>query len=108
MTTFRRAAVLSVLAAAFALLTSINLYAAPGATYSEKGFYCIQTAGGGGSLVVGWPSLTGSSTTSMTYTETVYFSVVVYRFNETTRVWDPYRFLPTGGNPSYVNNWYVG
>lgn len=91
------------LAAVFALLTSIPLNA--GATYSEKGFYCVSNGlGTGGSLMIHWPSLTSVSG----YPENVYFTAVIYRYDPATGNDTVWAYAP--GTMVYNNayTWYVG
>jgi len=98
-----------VLVAAVALLTSSNLNA--GATYSEKGFWCISTATPtatyGGQLYIHWPSLTSTGY----YVESVYFMAVIHRWNPNTQTFQEYANLPINPRPVIPSNyltWYYG
>lgn len=93
------------LVAVFTLLTSIPLHA--GATYLEKGFYCVSNTTGSGSLVIHWPSLTSSGN----YVESVYFMAVIHRWNPNTQTFQPYVNVPnypTAVVPSNYLTWYYG
>jgi hypothetical protein len=91
-----------VLVAAFALLTASHAFAA-GATYSSKGFTCVQsTTFRGGMVTPNFPSLTSSTG----YVENVYFLAMLYRYQN--GAWQPYKQLPTTALSANPTTWYRG